>query len=106
MCVSVTETAILKTTTHTNNNKPLIQAAKNTTLQTGTQRKKVKTIDSSTVNLPKIEPIISSKPNLVPEELKPIKKDSIKPVRKTIYITKRDTIFQLDTLKNKPKRKK
>lgn len=94
------------TTTHTNKNKPLIPAAKNTTLQTGTQRKKVNTIDSSIVNTPKIEPIISSKPNFVPEEIIPIKKDSIKPVRKTIYITKRDTIFQLDTLKNKPKRKK
>ena len=94
------------TTTHTNKNKPLIPAAKNTTLQTGTQSKSVKTIDSSAVNPPKIEPIISSKPNFVPDEIIPIKKDSIKPVRKTIYITKRDTIFQLDTLKNKPKRKK
>lgn len=104
--IKVIEQPFSNTTTHTNNSKPLIPAVKNTILQTGTQNKSVKTIDSSIVNTPKIEPIISSKPNLVPEEIVPFKKDSIKPIRKTIYITKRDTIFQLDTLKNKPKRKK
>jgi hypothetical protein len=101
-----TEQHFSNTTTRTNNNKPLIPSVKNTILQTGNQSNADKTIDSSIVNSPKIEPIISAKPNLEPEEIKPMKKDSIKPIRKTIYITKRDTIFQLDTLKNKPKRKK
>lgn len=94
------------TETHINNNKPLNPATKNTILQTATHSKVVKTIDSSMGNPPKVEPIISSKPNIESEEIKPMKKDSIKPIRKIIYITKRDTIFQLDTLKNKPKRNK